>query len=82
MLEITISPAETKRLRELAERCGLESDTELVNVALSLLEWAVTMREGGGQIEAANYTTQHRIILSNSVLNAVKPRLDRQSPKH
>lgn len=71
-LKISISPTETANLAALMEKLGLDDITDLVNVSLSLLQWAVTEVSAGNAIAAVNEDRKHFTVLSMNELTKVR----------
>lgn len=68
---INTSPETDARLQLLTERCGMDTETELVNLALSILEWAVSEVSQGSEIAAINQLKRYTRTLASPQLNAI-----------
>lgn len=66
--------AKEEKLRELEQRCSLNSHPELLNNALALFKWAVEMREQGSVIVAINENKNKLHELSLEVLDRIPPK--------
>ncbi len=71
---------ELERLEKLAARCGTTVNGQLVNYALSTLEWIAQMIERGYTVEAVNYEQRHHTTLSLPFLpiNTPEPDADKR----
>ena len=68
-------PKETiGELEQLMSRAGLEDKKDLLNNALTLLEWAITEREGGRTIASLDIKKKHAKLLVMPILSAIQER--------
>jgi hypothetical protein len=71
-MQFEVSDARFKQLQELMEACGIESQKDLFNNALSLLEWAATERNQGRIIASVDEKEKRYKELSMVVLENAK----------
>ena len=63
-LRLDLDKSKRERLEKLAASCGTTLDKNLMDYALSTLEWIVQMMQAGYSIEAINYVQRHNVTLT------------------
>lgn len=71
-MQFEMPEAKAAQLKEVMEKCGISSQKELFNNALTLFEWAVKQREQGRSISSVDERTLKFRDLSMPVLENVE----------
>lgn len=71
-MQFVVSDARFKQLHELMQACGIESQKDLFNNALSLLEWAAVERNQGKIIASVDEKEKRYKELSMVALENAK----------
>jgi hypothetical protein len=62
-VQLDLAPSQMERLNWLMDVCDIETRKDLVNVALSVFEWAVTQVIDGRTIAAVDKEAKHFVEL-------------------
>lgn len=71
-LNVDVSDAQMASLKELQKRTGASTIKELVNNALSMLDWAAEEIANGNEVAAVNERKETYRVLVNPLLQHVK----------
>jgi len=61
-----------KEMKSLMQECGILTEKDLINNALTLFRWAVNKRKSGHEIAAVNHESNRYIELDISALSAIR----------
>jgi hypothetical protein len=80
-LQVELTPEQFKRITELQEVGALRTKKELLDVAFTLLKWAVQQKQDGNKIISRNNQTREERELSYPYLDQVTEKRDRDDAK-
>lgn len=72
-VQLELSESRLAELKALMEVCGLSTQKELFNSALTLFEWAVNERRAGRNIASLDESTMSYKELAMPALQGVRP---------
>ena len=79
-LNVEISKAEMDSVRALKEKTGARDIKDLINSAITVLEWAVEETEAGHEVAAINHQDNEVRILVMPLLKKVRRQIPASSP--
>lgn len=78
-LNFDFSPERVEELKQLLEESGTETMKDLINNALTILEWTIQETKSGNEIAAVNESDQTYRVLVTPILQRVAKLRNRET---